>query len=356
MMRQELIEAYAPIWDMKIARSTCVVPERPLLITVEEERDLTNIALGIWRTVENVTETAGYSQLEPYRGVANAATAFPEGLTMPPAIRADLVKTGEGFKVVEIDPITAISLGETVLLADIWRQAGYKVIEPPIKQIANAAENKRASEISVTVPRAKEDYTKELRYLAESLRLLGIDVLADNSRSALPLSAFMEDPVSARYVNRQGLGTKLNPLWGPLVRLTAKDFLLDAEEMVDARLKRVLPRTARAGDALAAFMPDERVVCKPVKGTGSRGLTVTAAANTLGLKGYIVQELLQVKTDQFGSDELLSQEWASRISIYAGRTGVVGAQVTARVREGEFTNAHGQADAIQTTLAVVNDK
>mgnify|MGYP003596636479 CR=1 FL=1 len=65
-------------------------------------------------------------------------------------------------------------------------------------------------------------------------------------------------------------------------------------------------------------------------------------------KGYVFQEKIEVLSDDFG----IGGEWASRVSIYAGRYGLMGAQVTARRKSKEFTNVHGQSDAIQTTLAV----
>ena len=83
---------------------------------------------------------------------------------------------------------------------------------------------------------------------------------------------------------------------------------------------------------------------------GSVGVRAVTAGNIDVIPpGYTFQQQLEPLNDNFG----IEGQWVSRVSIYAGRYGLLGAQVTARRRQPGFTNVHGQADAIQTTLAVV---
>lgn len=357
MTRQELVESYRPIWDMETPRSSCIIPEQPLFISEKEEYDLNQIALGIWNTVSNIAETSTYSRLMPFRDVKNAAQSFPEGITLPPAIRADAVRTDEGIKVVELDPITAISLGETALLASAWQEAGYTVIEPPTGIIARAIKEKEGR-VNISVPDGKSPYRNELNYLRSALEDENIDarVTIHPSANNLELSAWIEDPASAKAIRRnKGWISNQNPLWGSLVGLSGKDILLDIPpQLVDARLSRALPRTARTSNLLEMFEPNENVVYKPVNGTGSRGVFMGTAREGAEYQDYIAQELLAPVPDMFGEEDELRGKWISRISIYAGRIGLMGAQVTARRSEGQFTNAHGQADAVQTTLALRN--
>jgi len=133
-------EAYAEyqasgIWTMNSARSSCVVPERPLLITEDEKRGLDALAKGVWAGFVAIAGYMRESDQLIWNTVRNPARGsvgcFPEGPTMPPAIRIDVVRTSDGPKIVEADPVSARSLGETAFLANIWRRSWLRYPKQP---------------------------------------------------------------------------------------------------------------------------------------------------------------------------------------------------------------------------------
>lgn len=353
-------DAYSPIWDMVDPRRSCVVPEQPLYISRDEERDLIDIARGVWRAMEAVIDIANTSNAQPWQSIKNSSKTFPDGLTLPPAIRIDTVRSIEGFRVVEVDPVTAISLGETALLAEVWQNSG-SVIEAPTAQIARSVKDLGESQLVISLPSELSDYQREVRYLAAKVKEAGQEVAyvgyGDPEPEGVQLSAFMENPRSAKIRNKVARPTGSNPLYGSLYSLASKDKVDLLRKTDNGLLQPYLTKEFSSSELDS--LGSREVICKPTKGMGSRGIVIAPAttAKTLG-DGFVFQELLLPTCDYFG--ECLSSDgtvdepknWVSRVSIYASSKGLSGAQVTARRQEGRFTNAHGQSDAIQTAIVV----
>lgn len=357
-----LVEAYRPIWDMVSPRSSCVIPEVPFVVTAEQERELIELTQGVWSGISTAVDIAGFSQRQPWQSIRNAASTFPEGLTLPPAVRVDVVKSTEGFKVVEIDPITAISLGETALLEDIWSSSG-NVVSSPIGEIIEAVRQKGCNRLSVDLPTELQDYTAETWYLSKALqaRGLGVDLVGYGESSpvgSVSLSAYMEVPRRAKIVNRMpGNQRGYNPLFGPLVGLASKDRTAAIIQASDDRICPYITQELTRQQLVTT--DDELVLCKPKKGSGSRGIRIASPKEAITFSDdYVIQKILEPQLDDFGECRLPdgtsinAENWVSRISLYASERGLCGAQVTARRQEGQFTNAHGQADAIQTAIVV----
>jgi len=329
------------------------------VIGPEEERDLIDLSRGVWQAVESLVEFVNASP-KYWSSVANKASAFPEGLTMPPAIRIDVVRTAIGPKIVEVDPITAISLGETVFLTQAWQQAGYRVVDGLLERIATKAAD---DTLNMVLPREKQAYEAEVAYLAKSLRALGVKTVVDDNLNdgSLLLSGFMESSSLRKFINKkpQVLGER-NPLYGSLCGISDKGNLSVLRALEKKLLPLYLPKEYDQ-EALRQLDPNTLVVSKPRAGTGSIGVRAVRPAQAMSQTGNdIFQELLQPVLDNYGrcmggnGRELVATDWVTRLSIYASSKGMVGIQATARLREGEFTNVHGQADAVQTTAAIEN--
>ncbi len=346
------------IWTFQNPRTSCLIPEVPLLISEAEEIQLNELSLGIYNAVAVAVELAREVNERPWNDLFNTARAFPDGLTMPPAIRTDIVRTVDGPKVVEIDPVTAISLGETCFLADAWCDQ-YDVVESPIEAILRALKEREVESLGIVTPSEKSDYQSEIAYLAKCLEERGI-VVRRGDFNGVQLSSFTEVPANRKKINRQLKPLENNPLWGSLYGLMGKDKL----SMLSRCDERLAKGTAREYtlDEVELLEPETKLVAKPEKGTGSIGLKVLNASECVGKKGYVFQEVLVPRNDDFGEvvdgeGALQSAgEWVTRLSIYASSKGLAGAQVTARKREGLFTNVDGKPDAVQTTLAVTIDK
>lgn len=333
------------IWTMATPRQSCVVPERPLLISTDEEYELNKLSLSVWKAVETLLEMADINP-KAHTALVNAAAPFPEGLTMPPAIRVDTVRTIDGPKIVEVDPVTAISLGETASLIDIWQAEGYGVPTGLVDTVQSTLIDSGVG-IAVSLPSAKSAYKGEVEYFVETLQSRGIAY----DDAGVQMSAFNDAAAVRRRINRDGWRGDRNPLWGSLVGLAGKNNLgmLIGGDKVD--LPRYLAEEYAAAEA-TELDSDTLLVAKPLNGTGSIGVVAMRAGEVDGgQRGVVYQRQLDVMTDNFG----LEGEWVSRVSLYAGKYGLLGAQVTARRKEGAFTNVHGQSDAMQTTLAVTRD-
>lgn len=352
MSKEIMLDRYKSdgIWTMETPRTTCVVPAEPLVICPEEEGDLNELCLGVYRSLGKLCEYADYDPKD-WRWLAEPSTRFPQGLTLPPAIRIDTVRTKDGPKVVEVDPISAISLGETTSLIEAWRDAGYNVPTGLCDSIALVALQKGLP-LSAKLPIGMSKYQTEVDYLLKKLSSCGVSI-SDKIEGSVQLSAFMENGPSRRQVLRGDAGFgSTNPLWGSLFGAAAKDRLLCllAGDNSSSLANYLLPQYT-AND-LEELNPDKLIVAKPVRGMGSRGVYLATVKNTLelgdNLKDYVFQEFVKPRPDYFGG----ADPYVSRVSLYAGEKGLLGAQVTARPETEKFTNAHGQADAIQTTLAV----
>jgi hypothetical protein len=270
------------------------------------------------------------------------------------------------MKIVEIDPITAISLGETAFLTDVWSRwpedndEVYAFPPSPVDAIVRYARDVETSELEINIPREKQDYLKELSYLASKLTAAGIEtrVGIDLPKSDIvQLSAFAEVPRIRKMMNMSTDNWLQNPLWGSLLGLSNK-LNLDLLGRCSERLRSFLPKEYRV-EEIRELDPDTRLVMKPIKGTGSAGIKPVTAGQVSDQSGYIFQEVITPRTIYFGdvitpSGEVMAEDepWVGRLSIYVGKYGLSGAQVTARRSEGFFTNVHGQADAVQSPLAV----
>lgn len=340
------------IWSMESPRASCVIPDRPLLISADEERDLNELALAAWNGLEMATEWGNDKVGPTGRAISQAAQMFPESISMPPAVRIDVVRTAEGPRIVEVDPVTAISLGETAFLMSVWSQLGYTVPSGLEEVIVQETMKRGVNSINISLPQSKEYYRSDLSYLARRLGEFGVEcsMKLPEDTTRIELSAFNDAPDSRRRINRDGWLPELNPLWGPMIGLSDKtnlDILLATNK---SQIARYLPAVFNR-DELRCLDDSQIIVAKPLRGGGSKGVqAVTPSEAIMMPEGYVFQELLQPLADQFMDGD--SAEWISRISIYASRTGIVGAQVTARPKAGIFTNAHGQADAVQTTIAI----
>lgn len=334
------------IWTMKTPRESCVVPNTPLMITQQQEWALNKLALSTWGALSNVVELAENSKLEPWNRLGRLSQNYPEGLTLPPAIRIDTIMTEFGPKIIEVDPISAISLGETASLISIWQEQGYQVPYGFIDTIASSISEKGGA-LAISIPPEKKLYEAELSYLGKELERRGV-LISDTA--SLQLSAFSDVPSRRKALNSRPWASPQNPLWGSLTDFGDKNnlSLLTAgdKEVFTSFLARNYTR-----EEVMALDGDTRLVVKPVKGTGSMAVTSQLAKNIQSMApGYVFQEQLIPQTDTFGFDNGVT--YKSRVSIYAGRYGLLGAQVTARPSKGEFTNVHGQYDAVQTTIAV----
>jgi len=339
------VEQYveAGIWTMQSTRETCVVPERPLMITESEERALGGLALSAWNALENIVAMVNENPQEPWRQLGRKASVFAEGATMPPAVRIDVVRTNTGPKIIEVDPTSAISLGETISLIDIWQEQGYAVPDGLLEEVARVSSGK----LGIAIPREKQAYVDELSYLERRLAENGVQVNGDAERQ---LSAFSDVPSIARALNRDGWNRSVNPLWGSLNELSFKDNLALLQCGDKINYPQYLPQLLDEA-TLAEMDPQAMVVAKPRKGTGSMGVKAVRIADIVSLpEGMMFQEKLTPLVDDFGLD----QPYVSRVSVYAGAKGLLGAQVTARpfLANAPFTNVHGQADAVQTTIAI----
>lgn len=348
------------IWTMESGRDTCIVPETPLLISRDEERILNELARAVWRALETAVEW-GFESIGPTgKGISDRACAFPDGPTLPPAVRIDTIRTGEGPKIVEVDPISAISIGETLSLQRLWSEEGY-IVPVGLKEAIVSEIKRRSNELAVDIPSGKMMYKRDLDYLINEVKDEGVKVNADAIRTSdtLQLSAFNDIAATRRAINRDGWQFTANPLWGSLVGIADKqnlNVLIGTDKLV---LPKYLPKTYSRNE-LKLLDSRTRVVAKPLMGTGSNNVEAISVSEAISIPDdYIFQELLTPLTDDFGEINTIKQEsrtqWVSRVSVYAGRYGLLGAQVTARPREqqSDFTNVHGQSDAIQTTLAVI---
>lgn len=353
--RQAYVES--DIWNLTSPRNSCVVPERPLIISPEEERDLNELALAVNEAVTVAINTAQFSQEEPWYRYRDSAAPFPDGLTMPPAIRVDVVRTENGPKIVEIDPITALSIGETAFLANEWSE-GHNVIESPVRQIANSVQATSANRLALNLPSAKADYSPEIKYLAQQLRGVGIDVVEGeyDQPSTIQLSSFYEVPSARKRLTKGTQRLNRNPLWGSLNGLSSK-AALGQLMLCSERLRSFAVREYTESE-IDDLPGDTLLVAKPIRGTGSVGLKTLFPADVFDARGFVFQESLEPTRDSFGNvmtaegNVVSGTTWVTRLSIYAGRSGMVGAQVTARRPEGLFTNVDGKPDAVQTALAV----
>lgn len=349
--------ADAGIWNFQSPRNSCMVPEKPLIISSEEERDLNEMALGVYEAIGVAVGIAKFSQEEPWYRYRDSAAPFPGGLTMPPAIRVDVVRTDKGPKIVEVDPITALSIGETAFLAREWAE-DYEVIESPVRQIVNCIQATDARQLSINLPADKIDYLLEMKYLAAQLREAGVDTVIgeDDSPSTIQLSGFYEVPSARKRLTSSARTLGMNPLWGSLNGLSSKvalaQLLLLSERLNPFAVREYTP------EELSSLPDDKVLIAKPVQGTGSIGLKALFPSEVKRAKGFVFQEALQPVIDNFGdvmspdNKILQNTSWVTRLSVYAGRTGMVGAQVTARQPEKFFTNVDGKPDAIQAALAV----
>ena len=330
------------IWTMADDRTTCVVPEVPLLINETLEREYNELCIAVWRAAEMLIEYSKTGISDTAVRLRTRSNLYPGGMSMPPAIRIDTVMSENGPKIVEIDPNTAISIGETASLACIWEKEGYYVPTGLIGTIVDRIKNVDGR-CNMALNDQPRKYKSELSYLASSLEDAGVSL--------------SDAPGTLRLNPKGGIGSSgwdgsNNPLWGSLNDISQKDNISMLLSMDKIRLPKYLPRTYEL-DEISALDSDATLIAKPLNSTGSRGITAISPDDASKLsKGYVLQEFVRPTINSFGveSDEG-RDEWISRISVYAGRYGLVGAQVTARPYNGGFTNAHGQSDAVQTTLA-----
>lgn len=289
MANESIVGVYAnnPIWTFETPRTSCLVPERPLFVSQAEELQLNELSLGIYNAVSTAVEFARESNGRPWDDLYNTARSFPEGLTMPPAIRADIVRTASGPKVVEVDPITAISLGETCFLANVWQDL-YEVVESPLETILGSLKQLGVESIGISIPPEKIDYQAEITYLAKCLEECGIAIRWGDS-SGVQLSSFTEVPANRKKINSHINQLDQNPLWGSLYGLIGKDKL-SLLTQCDERLARATVREYTL-EQVEAIDPEIQVIAKPKKTTGSIGLKVLRAAECAGKKGYVFQEI-----------------------------------------------------------------
>lgn len=332
---------YSDIWSNDTPRSTCMQAE-PLAITKETYGDLVDIGSSVWKAVDGLV---GRVMLDGYfKNTRNLVELFPEGATMPPAIRVDCVLTEEGPRVVEIDPATALSLGETQLLSDIWRSRGYQVIDGLAEEIAASI----GGLMLVDLPAGKMDYYSDTRYIVVRVNdIKESSVPSPDKMVNTELSAFMEDPQRRKNVNSRRLTYGKNPLWGSLWPLSDKELMANTG-LMEYYLGDFCVRQSTFVNFGEIFGGDDLVVIKPAKSMGSAGIKTAFAKDIDPEKGFVYQELLQPKADSFNG-----QEYATRLSIYAARTGICGAQVTALPITSGFNNVHGQPKAVQTCLSLI---
>ena len=350
-----LVDRYVEdgIWNMNSPRETCRVPTEPLTITQAEEYELNRLALSVWKAQESVIDMTMYGTQQPWVRLNRLQSIYPDGLTMPPAIRVDTVLSEDGLRIIEVDPVSAISLGETISLIRIWQEQGYQIPDGLLETISGLVA-KGTGELSLELPSEKSQYQAEVGYLAKMLAREGVII---DERAPLKLSSFPEVPANRRFINGQGWSEPTNPLWGSLSDFSDKtnlELLMCGDKQAFASY---LPRIYQR-DELNELDPDATIVVKPIKGMGSvgvRAMTVNKALEFTG--GYIFQEKVDPRVDSFTDDQNMQPTtYSSRVSIYAGKYGLLGAQVTARPRQPTFTNVHGQADAVQTTLAISQKK
>ncbi len=356
------------IWTMSSPRNSCVVPERPLILNTKEQWELPYIAKMVWSGLGSLTnaDRRAKAQWPEFIRIRDTGTEgpFPEGTTLPPAIRMDIVRTLDGPKIVEVDPISAISLGEVAFLANVWQAHGFEVIQGPTARVVSGVMTSGANRITITLPRRLSSQMPEQRYLAHELEEASYGNIAAEVRlgtpgeSELELSAFIEDAQTRTKIEQDGFPGARNPLWGSMMNLASKRNLemlreFGLKELCENYLPKQFSKEQRA-----RLDSDTLVVCKPLEGTGSQGIAALAVAQALTLEGeWIYQELLSPVVDDFGRclsadhQVIESGKWITRLSIYASETGLSGAQATARLYEGEFTNVHGQRDAIQSAVA-----
>lgn len=332
--------SYDRIWDGSSPRKTCVEAP-PLELPYNEYRDLVDIASGVWGVVTELVNRANEDPaLRDYR--LQADSTFPEGLTMPPAIRADIVYAeGSGFKVVEIDPATALSIGETILIGEIWQNRKFNTISGLVREISSATDGRT---LMLDLPRGKSDYQAEAQYA-----VYRANEITGEQSGELQISAFMEDPQQRKNVNSRRLNFRdRNPLWGSLWQLAGKE-LMAKTGLMEEILGDYCVRQATSVNFEDVFRSDESVVGKPTSGMGSSGIFTNTAESINPERGYVYQQSLKPRRDRFQG---ITGEWATRYSIYACRTGICGVQLTSRPWQDGFNNVHGQADSIQTTVSI----
>lgn len=329
---------------MDSPRATCIVPERPLLISEEEEWRLNKIACSLWQGVETLVEWANEGVSPMLAQTYKFGAQFPQGLTMPPALRVDVVRTCDGPKVVEIDTISALSLGETLFLSKVWSDEGFRVLEGLKESIVASS----GGALRMELPKQKSEYEGELNYLQQELEQAGVVAVAESDPDVARLSAFSEVAAMRRLINSGKNFDRVNPLWGVLYGLTGKDNLQMIQSVNKQDTAGYIPKLYT--EAAVSKIDKPLIVAKPKNGTGSNGVQAIEPSGALLLSGenWTFQELLTPLSDEYG----IKGDWKSRVSLYVGRKGLLGAQVTARRSEGVFTNVHGQSDAIQTTLAI----
>ena len=360
------------IWTGDTPRSSCAIPERPLLIQPEERDELDELCRLAYKGFVAIVAAARGGDDPQLDMLRNGAKRFPDGPTLPPAIRLDLVRTSVGPRIVEADPSSAICLGETAALVDIWKSLGFvALVEPPSDAIARAARERGEKCVTIPLPNRMGGYRTEQTYLADTLWRSGVRAKVGRigRRPAdLELSAFMEDNQTRRFIERLNYVTdqerpfEQNPLWGSLYGVAGKDNLALLRNYGEPALRQYLPAQYDR-EALAAIDDATEVVCKPCFGRFSSGIQVLPVSEARALGGeYVIQELLQPRADQYGRVRMpdgnvfgTTEEqpvFATRLSVYAALEGMVGAQATARLIQPGFNNVHGQADAIQAPVEI----
>jgi hypothetical protein len=411
---QELQEAYqeSGIWTMSSAATSAVVPSQPLALKSEEEIELNRMATAVYNVYAEILDVVSDpTSDEPFRRVRQHAAAYYAGrLAMPPAIRVDVVRTSDGPKIVEIDPATAISLGETEFLSKVWTERSKgSVVESQLASIAVAKARKiGANVLRILVSTGKYMYKPELSYFARAVANQGLptevigpdvgDIIAGDVtklQSNTVKQALTENPDDMAYLwlpikeqarlrqylyrsSKDKLPSQEQALWSTLTGLADKAWLdllqrgnlpLELERIITLRyldlLSAMTPSTYTNTNEIKELEPDKPLLLKPRSGMGSVGIRVASAAEAMQVAGssekFVFQELLDPVRDDFGpcltaGGKIIEPEngWVSRVSVYCGPKGVEGIQVTARqASKTGFTNVHGQADAIQTAAMVV---
>jgi hypothetical protein len=411
---REIQEAYkeSGIWTMNSAATSAVVPSQPLALKSEEEIELNRMATAVYNVYAEILDVVNDpTSDEPFRRVRQSAAAYFAGrLAMPPAIRVDIVRTEAGPRIVEIDPATAISLGETEFLSSVWSgNAEGEVLSSRLSSsIVERANKMGANVLKILIATGKYMYAGELSYLSARISDLGLDtevvapnvdqinpgdvnrLIRSNVRGALakntPNAAYLWLPIkeearlkaSVNKFSKDRLPTQEQAMWPTLEGLADKKWLsllqrdnlpIELERIVTLRyldlLSTLTPSTYTKPEELEELEPDKQLLLKPRSGMGSVGIRVVSAAEAMQVAGnsekFVFQELLDPVRDDFGpcltaGGKIIEPEngWVSRVSVYCGSKGVEGIQVTARsASKNGFTNAHGQADAIQTAAMVV---
>lgn len=361
---------YKEIWDQSTPRNSCIIPERAATISWETAYDLQRIACSVYRFIENTYDFVNNADVgENTSLLASLAQAtfsknsfLCKQLKVPPAVRCDVVIDPANKPwLIEIDPSTWLSLGETALLGETV--ATDNVVGCELVTLADARIKQMGVSGVASVMTADElPYRRELDAYMQRLSIgqTRVEEVGVYSRFRPGNDeALLGVPQGSKFIDQDSLEAG-RVLWQPTTfgdkRILAALSQMSIQQMgeFDLRDLQVLQFAIPPSyfGTQGSELPKGNWIRKPIQGKGSSGIALVEQPNNE--KDVIWQQAIQPRRDEYKVTDTINPDsgWATRYSIYACRTGIAAMQATARPMRNGFNNVHGQSDAIQSPVVV----